>query len=103
MAEMKLEKVPYYYQAIDYDKLVTEYPPAPAFLEGVFKLSQQEIRTLQERRLVEAVERAWQVPFYRRRWESVGLEPGEISTLGDLRKLPAYTVDEMKKITSKLP
>jgi phenylacetate-CoA ligase len=97
MEEIKLEKVPYYYQAVDYDKLVTEYPPAPAFLEGVFKLSPPEIRALQERRLVEAVDRAWQVPFCRRKWEAVGLEPGEISSLADLRKLPTYTVDDIRQ------
>ena len=57
-----LHDVPFYYQSIDFDELVREYPPAPDFFRGVFKLGIEEIRALQEQRLRGAVARAYQSP-----------------------------------------
>ena len=97
MLDMTLDEVPFYHQAVDYRKLVEEYPPAPAFFKDVFKRPPQEIKALQESRLRAAVQRAWQVPFYRRRWEAVGLEPGEVTNMGHLDKLPTYTVENIRE------
>ncbi|MEE9198541.1 MAG: hypothetical protein V3U26_01955, partial [Dehalococcoidia bacterium] len=100
---MNLDEVPFYFQSVDFHRLVHEYPPAPAFFKVLFKCSPQEIRALQERRLKEAVERAWQVPFYRRRWRQAGIEPGEIATIDDLKKLPPYTVDDIRQSMESQP
>ena len=53
MLDKDLHDVPFYYQSIDFDELVREYPPAPDFFRGVFMLSLEEIRALQEQRLRE--------------------------------------------------
>ena len=76
MVLQNLHDVPFYYKSIDFEELVREYPPAPDYFRGVFMLSVEEIRELQERRLREAVARAYKVPFYQRKWDETGVEPG---------------------------
>jgi phenylacetate-CoA ligase len=58
-------------------------------MEPVERASRAEIRALQEKLLFAPIEKAWKdVPFYQNRWAAAGLHPGEIRTLGDLRRLP---------------
>ena len=100
---MDLPDVPFYYQAIDYEKLVREYPPAPGFFKDVFKRSQSDLKALQDQRVMEAVQRAWQVPFYRRLWQAAAIEPGDITGADDLRKLPTYTVEDIRESVDRSP
>ena len=99
----ELHDVPFYYKSIDFEELVREYPPAPDYFRGVFLLSVEEIRELQERRMREAVERAYQVPFYRSKWDEAGIEPGDIKTIDDLRKAPMYTVEDIRQSVDANP
>lgn len=56
--------------------------------------SQNYLRALQSERLVKTVERAYNnVPLYRKRFEELGLEPGDIKTIDDVSKLP-FTVKQ---------
>lgn len=104
MEEMNLdEEVPYYYNSIDFNKLVQEYPPAPAFFKGVFKHTLPELATLKERRLRDAVMHASSVPFYTRMWKEAGVDPAEIRTLKDLPKLPTYGVEEIRESVERHP
>ena len=49
----------------------------------------EEIRALQLRRLQEQVDWTYQrVPFYRQRFDDIGLKPGDIQTLADIQKIP---------------
>jgi phenylacetate-CoA ligase len=55
-------------------------------------MSQAEIRELQLQRLVEACERVYpKVPFYRRKFDELGVKPSDIQSLEDIVKLP-FTV-----------
>ena len=38
----------------------------------------------------------WANPFFRRRWQAAGLEPGDIRSLDDIVKLPPYNTDDLK-------
>jgi phenylacetate-CoA ligase len=41
---------------------------------------------------------AWErAPFYRRKWRAVGLEPGDIKTLEDFRRVPLVMKEEIRK------
>jgi len=100
---MNLDPVPFLFQSLDYRRLIEEYPPAPAFFQDVFVRSPRELRALQERRLRRAVERAWEVPFYRRRWQAAGVKPGDIGSLEDLRKLPTYSVEDIRQSVEDHP
>ncbi len=47
--------------------------------------------------------RAWEIPFYQRRWRAVGLEPGDIRTLDDLAKIPPYSVADVRESIASHP
>lgn len=52
-------------------------------------MSREELRRVQSERLVNTVERIYHnVPFYRDRMQKAGLEPGDIHSVEDLKKLP---------------
>lgn len=58
----------------------------------------EELRQLQLERLKATVERAFfNVPHYRRAFQEIGLEPGDIQSLEDLEKLPFTTKDELRE------
>lgn len=81
-----------------------EYPFGAGFVPRVAGLDGAGLRDLQERRFLEVVARAWEVPFYRRRWGDAGLEPGDIRGLDDLMRLPPYTkADLMASIEASPP
>lgn len=85
------------------DRLQSEYPIGQAFLDGPAKLSRDELRALQERRLQAVLARAWEVPFYRRRWSAVGAEPGDVKGLDDLAKLPAFSKTDLMESVEAYP
>lgn len=59
--------------------------------------SREEIRQLQSERLVKQVQNVWDnVPFYRKKMEEAGLEPGDIQSVDDLHKLPFVTKDDLR-------
>jgi phenylacetate-CoA ligase len=58
----------------------------------------EQLRRLQEQRLRALVRDAYErVPFYRRRFEEVGLTPDAVRTLEDLPKIPTTTKDMLRK------
>jgi phenylacetate-CoA ligase len=75
-----------YFAAADPAAIARDYPPL-AELRG---LSRDELRARQEERFRKVMAFAWRVPFYRRLWGKAGAEPGDVRTLEDLPKLPAY-------------
>ncbi len=51
--------------------------------------SREKLHELQSRRLVKMVENCYRnVPFYKRKFDEMGLEPGDIRSIDDLPKLP---------------
>lgn len=59
--------------------------------------SREQIREWQSERLVKQVQNVWgNVPYYRKRMEDVGLEPGDIQSIDDLHKLPFITKDDLR-------
>ncbi|MFB3882264.1 MAG: phenylacetate--CoA ligase family protein [Armatimonadota bacterium] len=66
----------------------------PIWNPGVERMPRDELEQLQLERLQAVVNRTWEsVPFYRRRFEQMGLMPEHIRSLADLRLLP-FTVKE---------
>lgn len=97
-------EIPYYYKSIDFDALVREYPPAKEFAEGVFLWDRKRLEELQDRRVLELVERGWNNPFYRRRWEAHGVRRGDVKSKTDITKLPMVAVEDFKEeIKTKPP
>lgn len=61
------------------------------------QLSRDEYRAIQEAGLRRTVQYAYdRVPFYRRKMREIGIEPGDIRHLEDLRHLPLTTKDDLR-------
>jgi phenylacetate-CoA ligase len=95
--EEHVTRIPYYFEQLDWPSFVTEYPPPARYAETHGRLSDEELRALQNQRFLARVAEAWQAPFYRKRWSAVGLEPGDIRDLDDITKIPMFTSDDLKK------
>jgi phenylacetate-CoA ligase len=60
-------------------------------------MPREDMKNLQDQRLRETVERVYyNVEFYRRKMQSLGLEPGDIQGIDDLHKLPFTTKDDLR-------
>lgn len=60
-------------------------------------MSRDEIVGLQSARLKKMVNRVYHnVPFYRKKMQNLGLEPGDITGIEDLKKLPFTTKEDMR-------
>lgn len=60
-------------------------------------MSRDEMSNLQGARLVKMVDRVYHnVPFYRNKMQQMGLEPGDIKGLEDIRKLPFTTKADLR-------
>jgi phenylacetate-CoA ligase len=60
-------------------------------------MERESLLKLQGTRLKEMVERVYySVPFYRTRLQEKGIEPGDIQTIDDLRKLPFTTKQDLR-------
>jgi len=60
-------------------------------------MSRDEIRALQDSRLVKLVNRVYHsVEFYRKKMQVLGLEPGDITGVCDLPKLPFTSKDDLR-------
>ncbi|BCV20431.1 phenylacetate--CoA ligase family protein [Moorella sp. Hama-1] len=60
-------------------------------------MPEEELRELQLERLQATVKRTFfSVPFYRRAFQEIGLDPGDIKSLDDLQKLPFTTKQDLR-------
>jgi Coenzyme F390 synthetase len=60
-------------------------------------MSRDQMHALQSRRLKEMVTRVYHnVPFYRKKLQELGIEPGDINTVEDLVKLPFTTKQDLR-------
>ncbi|AEA34155.1 phenylacetate--CoA ligase family protein [Hippea maritima] len=60
-------------------------------------LPKEALEALQLKRLQSMVERVYNlVPFYRRKFDEVGVKPEDIKTLNDLKKLPFTTKQDLR-------
>jgi phenylacetate-CoA ligase len=74
-----------------------ERPGSAAYWAPELETAPQErLREIQSQKLAAAVRFAHaRIPFYRRRFEAIGLEPGDVRSLDDLGRLPITTKQEM--------
>lgn len=100
---MTSKAIPFYPRSLDFEALMREYLPAPDYFEAAATQSRDELRADQNRRFLKQMERGWKVPFYKRHWSAVGLEPGDIRSLDDLHKIPPYTVADLREGLEKDP
>ena len=69
---------------------------SPYFNREMETLSRVEIEALQLQRLQQTVAHCMQSPFYKKRFEEIGLKPEAIQSLQDLRKIPFTTKQDLR-------
>ncbi|HEY6319007.1 MAG TPA: hypothetical protein VI462_14120 [Acidimicrobiia bacterium] len=84
------------FEAVDYQELVRAFPPPPEYFERAWLAPSEEIERVQLSRLRERALAAAQVPFFARRWEAAGFDARALSGLGDLERVPPYTVHDIR-------
>ena len=84
------------HEAVDYAALTAHLPPPPEYLETAYLNDADTIAAEQLRRLRQRASAAYEVPFFRRRWDEAGFHPDRIESLADLAAAPAYTVDDIR-------
>jgi phenylacetate-CoA ligase len=85
------------HEAVDYRALTDAFPPPPEYFESVYLQSPEEIEATQLARLKRRALAAYEVPFFRRRWDAAGFDPRGITRLEDLSSVPFYTVDDIRR------
>ena len=84
------------WEAVDYAELERQYPPPPEYFERAYYAEPEEIERVQLARLRDRAQRAYAIPFHRRRWDAAGFDPRDLRSLDDLWLVPAYTVDAIR-------
>lgn len=59
-------------------------------------LSREEIEALQVKRLQETLRHCMNSPFYKKKFEEMGLKPEDIKSVADVRKLPFTTKQDLR-------
>lgn len=95
--------VPRFAGSLDFEKLWRDYPTAPEYFDTTYRLSVDAIRNLQNERFLAQMKRAWEIPFYQRHWGRHGMEPGDIASLQDLGRIPAFSVHDLREAIERNP
>jgi phenylacetate-CoA ligase len=85
------------HEAVDYDLLTRRLPPPPEYLETAYLHDPETIARVQLERLQERAAAAYEVPFFRRRWNDAGFRLEDLRSIDDLAAVPAYTVDDIRR------
>lgn len=72
------------------------YPYKPLIWDKNETLSRDEIRAIQFVRLRESIRRCMSIPFYRRKFDELGLSPDSIRSVDDIAKLPLTTKSDLR-------
>src|SRR5471032_1297290 len=86
-------QLPIYQKSIDWDAFFAEYPVPDVYERTVYKWPPARLREFQNKRFMRLMDIGWKNEFYRRRWSAAGIKPGDIKSIDDIAKLPAYTSD----------
>ena len=86
---------PTYFEAFDAKQMLADYPVGDAFTARYAAMSRDELHALQNERFLTLMKRGWEIPFYQRLWGEKGIQPGDISSLADLDKLPVYDKSDL--------
>jgi phenylacetate-CoA ligase len=92
-----------YFECVDIQQLLRDYPVGEDFTRRYARISRDELRGLQEAQFTKLMARGWQIPFYQRLWGARGIEPGDISSLDDITKLPVYDKTDLMASVNAAP
>jgi phenylacetate-CoA ligase len=85
------------HEAVDYEALTAQLPPPPDYNDTAYLADPETIAATQLARAQARARAAYEVPFFRRRWDAAGVGPDDLRTLDDLDRFPSYTVDDIRQ------
>ncbi|MFW5816745.1 MAG: phenylacetate--CoA ligase family protein [Wenzhouxiangella sp.] len=94
---------PTWFEHAEVAALLDAYPVDHGFIQRHRALSRDELFARQDAAFRRCLARAWQIPFYQRLWGAVGIEPGEVTGLADLDKLPVFGKAEIMDSVERQP
>ncbi|MFO1415266.1 MAG: AMP-binding protein [Burkholderiales bacterium] len=96
-------RVPNYWTSLDFPQLLRDYPPPPEFFDTVYHIDRAQLAALQEKRFLQTVARAWEIPFFQRHWGAAGIGRNDVRSLADLARLPPYDVSALRDSQERHP
>ena len=85
------------FEVVDYDELMRKHEPPPQYFESGWLIEPDQIEAQQLERLKWRAKRAYEVPFFQKRWDASGVRPEDLQSLDDLARVPTYEVDDIRK------
>ena len=83
--------------------MIAAFPPPATFFERTWLAEPEQLAAMQLRRLKEELRRAAANPFHARRWAEASFDPESVTSLADLPRVPACTVDDIRESIAKHP
>jgi phenylacetate-CoA ligase len=87
----------------DVNELIATFPPPPAFFATTWLSEPEQLAELQLSRLKRELRRAAANPFYARRWSAAAFDPDSVTSLADLPRVPACTIDDIRESIAQHP
>jgi phenylacetate-CoA ligase len=94
---------PLYFDTFDWQSLKQDYPIGAEFMARYKGISRDRLFAIQDAQFKRCVLRAWKIPFYQRLWGAKGIEPGDITGLADITKLPTFSKTELMESVEMCP
>jgi phenylacetate-CoA ligase len=94
---------PTYYESFDYKQMLKDYPLGDELNSRFENMTREQLESLQNERFLQVVDRAWQIPFYKRIWGDAGVKPNDIKSLTDITKLPLISKSDIMDSVEKFP
>jgi phenylacetate-CoA ligase len=91
------------WQAVDYGEVVRLFPPPPEYFEQAWYDTPEQIEHKQLSRVKERAQRAYAVPFFRKRWDASGVSHRDLTSLSDLAMFPTYDVEDIRDSVRDFP
>ncbi|HEC80918.1 MAG TPA: phenylacetate--CoA ligase family protein [Thermoplasmatales archaeon] len=71
-------------------------------LNRLWSIGEKELQKYQEKRIKKIVRFSYEkIPFYRKKYQKVGVHPDDIETIDDLKKLPFVSKDDLRKCSPR--
>ena len=92
-----------YFNAVDWDAVQADHPIGEDFVRFAKETSRDVLFAHQNKLFMRMVARAWKTPFYQTLWGAQGIEPGDITSLEDLPKLPVFDKQDIMDSIARNP
>lgn len=93
----------HYLHELDIDALLAQHPIGDAFTQFATSISRDELFARQNTLFQSLLKRAWATPFYQAHWGAHGVEPGDVTHLEDIAKLPMFDKADIMASIERAP